>query len=150
MKILVLGRNSLLFALCIFAPYIVRADDAHPCFSDRAPASRLECLERNLKGADQLLRQKHTNLISAVEKSKVWSTSQSMSSIYKEQTLASIRNADKHWRALMKSECDLEGLNYFGGSVQDSMVLTCQIFRTYERIKHIGNSEAYRSHWENQ
>lgn len=97
------------------------------------------------KQADKRLKAEVSSVITKVQRSRVWLTQPDSAKNFRTHTVSGIEQADLHWRALTKAECEvLVGEQFTGGSGALIGVTTCLISKTEERIKYIKESEIYK------
>jgi len=137
--------------ICIFAllhPSAHAADEG-PCFSEGGSAQISVCLDRELQGADKLLRDKQARLIEHIQTMEV--PPLVPEGQFRLKYINAIRTADRQWRALVATECvsiapiEFEGAG--AGSMGRVLELNCRVSRTYMRIKEIGDGDGYRHIW---
>jgi len=125
---------------------ISRVASAGTCVQkDDSKSAEEDYLACEYKQADKRLRTEVSSVIARVERSSVWSTQPAMAKDFRAHTISGIRQADLHWRALTKAECDvLVNEQFEGGTGAIVGVTTCWIAKTEERIKYIRESDIYK------
>ena len=107
-----------------------------------------DCLLKDYRGIDHLLRQKLEQLITIVEPADMSSSPREQVNAKRKQIQDAVRRADFLWRESLKIECDaLITASYGMGNGDDVASLRCRISRTQARIKHLSMSEEYQWLW---
>ncbi len=107
-----------------------------------------ECLRKEYRGIDHLLRQKLDQLIKVVEPADMLTAPREKVDAKRKQIQDDVRRADALWRESLKVECDALIHASFGmGNGDDVASLRCRIGRTRARIKHLSISEEYEWLW---
>ena len=111
-------------------------------------SDQVDCLAREYKATDSLLQQKMTQILKNASTVDVGFSRPEAEKAQREKIILAIREADKHWRATVETECGVLVEASFGtgnGSMDAS--LECRISRTSERIKQLSVADAYSWLW---
>jgi uncharacterized protein YecT (DUF1311 family) len=112
---------------------------------DDSKSAEEDYLACEYKQADKRLRSEVSSLIARVQRSSVWSTQPEMAKAFRTHTISGIKDADLHWRALTKAECEvLVGEQFMGGTGEYLGVTVCMTAKTEERIKYLKESDIYK------
>jgi uncharacterized protein YecT (DUF1311 family) len=125
---------------------LAQSPDCDP--SQLSHVGESECLRKDYRGIDRLLRQKLDQLIAIVEPADMSTAPTDQVNAKRKQIQDAVRRADALWRESLKVECDaLISASYGMGNGDDLASLRCRISRTQARIKHLSMSEEYQWLW---
>ncbi|MCE4539969.1 DUF1311 domain-containing protein [Pelomonas sp. P7] len=111
-------------------------------------AAESDCLVKEYKGTDALLRQKIEQLIKTAEPQDMLTAPVEKVAAARKRLQDQLRRADQLWRQLLEVECDALIAASFGmGNGDDLASLNCRITRTRDRITHLSKSEEYSWLW---
>lgn len=108
-----------------------------------------ECLAKEYRSIDGLLKQKLAQLIKIAEPVDMLTAPAARMDEKRKQIREAIRRADLLWRQSLEVECDtLIAASYGIGNGDDVASLRCRIGRARERIKSLSVSEPYQWLWQ--
>jgi len=129
---------------------LVAASSGHAAFGcySLSTFEEVECLHKEYKSVDALLKQKVAQLIKMAAPRDMLGAPKERVDARRRELQDAIRRADVLWRESLKVECDTLVEASFGlGNGGSAGSLACRIGRTYDRIKFLSASEAYQWLW---
>lgn len=137
---------SFLACIGVLLPWGASAFES-PCSGEPSHLAEDECLFKEYKARDALLRRKVSLLLQAVAKSESTSTyPPELVREHRARLAKAVQVADKAWRELVAAECGaLVEEQSFGGNGGQTEGTACKISRTNERIRYLETSEEYRA-----
>lgn len=143
-----IARNVALVALAVWNTLCFAQNELCNS-SDFSHIQESECLSKELRSLDDLLRQKLVQLIKIAEPVDMLNAPAARIEEKRKQIRDAIRRADSLWRQSLEVECDTLITASFGmGNGYDTASLRCRIDRVRERIKSLSVSEPYQWLWE--
>lgn len=143
-----IARNVALVALAAWGTLCLAQNEL--CNSSEfSHIQESECLSKEFRSIDDLLKQKVVQLIKIAEPVDMLNAPPARVEEKRKQIRNAIRRADILWRQSLEVECDTLITASFGmGNGYDKASLRCRINRARERIKALSLSEPYQWLWE--
>lgn len=111
-------------------------------------AAETDCLVKEYKSTDALLRQKVEQLVKIAEPRDMLGKPDEKVAAERKRLQGHIHRADRLWRQLVEAECDALITASFGiGNGSDVASLDCRITRTTDRITYLSKSAEYSWLW---